>query len=140
MGRLEHRRPIGLWTARLRRDHWIQDLTCSGRGSRERTGQVVSQGKGEAHLRLVRGYRNPVGRDGPRGLVDKPALADAGLPIDDHRCRAPLAARPSHYCVDDVELVLTPEELGHADHTTCRSFPPDPREFPHETCGRRLYV
>src|SRR5438093_813278 len=111
----------------------------SGRGARERTGQVVAEGEGQTHLRLVRGDRNPIGRDVPRGLVDKPALADAGLTIQDHRGRAPLAVRSSHRGVDHVELVRAPEELRHARHITRRSFPPDPREFPHDSCRRHPY-
>ena len=39
----------------------------------------MAEGEGQAHLRFVRGDRNPIGRDAPRGLVDQPALAHAGL-------------------------------------------------------------
>src|SRR5437764_9277268 len=133
MGRLEHRRPVRPRTARLRREHRTQDLPGSARGARERTGQVVAEGEGQAHLRLVRGDRNAIGPNIPRGLVDQPALADAGLAVHDHGGRAPLAARPSQSSANQFELVRAPEELGHARHPTCTSFQPDPRELPHDT-------
>src|SRR5205814_9949036 len=107
--------------------------------ARERAGQVVAEGEGQAHLRLVGGDRNPFGWDVPRGLVDQPALADARLTIHDHRGGAPLAARPSHHGSDHLELVRAPEELRHAATLPGGRSLLDPREFPHDTSLRLLY-
>src|SRR2546428_10836385 len=84
MGRLEHGRPVRPRTAGLRREYRVQDLSGCVRGARERTGQVVAEREGQAHLRLVRGDRNPIDPDVPPGLVDQSALADAGLAVHDH--------------------------------------------------------
>jgi hypothetical protein len=54
----------------------------------------VAEGEGQAHLRLVRGHRNPIDPDVPRSLVDQPGLADAGFAVHDDCDRAPLAGRP----------------------------------------------
>ena len=130
MGRLEHRRPVGPWIAGIRREYRIQDVPRSGRGARERAGQVVAQGEGQTHLRLVRGHRNAIGSDIARGLFDQPALADSGLAVHDHGRRAPLAVRPSQSSANQFELVQAPEELGHARHITCISFRPESEGAP----------
>ena len=123
MGRLEHGRPVRPRTAGLRREYRVQDLSGCVRGARERTGQVVAEREGQAHLRLVRGDRNPIGPDVPRGLVDQSALADAGLAVHDHGGRASLAGRPSNRSANHFELMRAPEEPGHARHITGTSFP-----------------
>src|SRR2546427_5532108 len=94
MGRLEPGRPVGPPTARLRREHRAQDLPSRARGARERTGQVVAEGEGQAHLRLVRGDRNPIGPNIPRGFVDQPALPDAWLAVHDYGGPAPPPPAP----------------------------------------------
>ena len=84
----------------------------------ERTGQVVAEGEGQAHLRLVRRDRHPIRPRTSRGLVDQPALADPGLAVQDHGDRASFAVRPSHGGAHDVELVRAAEELSHGPHST----------------------
>src|SRR5439155_168195 len=84
--------------------------------------QVVAEREGQAHLRLVRGDRNPIAPDVPRGLVDQSALADAGLAVHDHGGRASLPGRPSHRSANHFELMRAPEEPGHARHITGTSF------------------